>query len=122
MSCDANTGRIPLGIDIRSPRLSWVIQSDRRGEIQTAYQVLVASSPDLLRQDKGDLWDSGKVEFGSINTDRVLGKTARIPSTSLLEGQSLGREGRDGCFQRTGLLVHGLFEPGRVEGEVDRTR
>ncbi len=28
---------------------------------QTAYQVLVASSAGLLRQNKGDLWDSSRV-------------------------------------------------------------
>ncbi|MGO8699857.1 MAG: family 78 glycoside hydrolase catalytic domain [Limisphaerales bacterium] len=52
----------PLGIDATHPRLSWVIHSGRRGEKQTAYQILVASSEQLLGQDKGDLWDSGKVE------------------------------------------------------------
>ena len=34
----------PLGIDARQPRLSWILTSDERGERQTAYQVLVASS------------------------------------------------------------------------------
>jgi alpha-L-rhamnosidase len=32
-----------------------------RGIKQTAYQVLVASTPELLAKDQGDLWDSGKV-------------------------------------------------------------
>ncbi len=52
----------PFGIDAMQPQLSWVIESDRRGERQTAYQVLVASSPELLGQDQGDLWDSGQVK------------------------------------------------------------
>ncbi len=51
----------PLGIDAPSPRLSWILTSSRRGEKQTAYQILVASSAKLLDQDSGDLWDSGKV-------------------------------------------------------------
>ncbi|MEI6679940.1 MAG: glycoside hydrolase family 78 protein [Mariniphaga sp.] len=51
----------PLGIDVARPRLSWVIESNRRGERQTAYQVLVASSKELLDKNKGDLWNSGKV-------------------------------------------------------------
>jgi alpha-L-rhamnosidase len=52
----------PLGIDARQPRLSWVLESTRRGTMQSAYQVLVASSEALLRADRGDLWDSGRVE------------------------------------------------------------
>jgi len=51
----------PLGIDVVPPRLSWLVQSDRRGARQTACQILVASSPDLLGADTADLWDSGKV-------------------------------------------------------------
>jgi alpha-L-rhamnosidase len=51
----------PLGIDAPHPRLSWAIRSDVRGQKQTAYQVLVASSSEKLEKDQGDLWDSGKV-------------------------------------------------------------
>ena len=51
----------PLGIDVSSPRLSWIISSGRRGEIQTAYQILAASKTAFLTAGKGDLWDSGKV-------------------------------------------------------------
>src|SRR5580658_5674642 len=51
----------PLGIDATHPRLSWLIDSDVRGQRQTAYQILVASSPTILNHDIGDLWDSGKV-------------------------------------------------------------
>ena len=45
----------PLGIDAAKPRLSWIINSELRGEKQTAYQVLVASAPELLAKDLGDL-------------------------------------------------------------------
>ncbi len=51
----------PLGIDVEKPRLSWMLSAGPRGRRQSAYQVLVASSPELLRKDKGDLWDSGKI-------------------------------------------------------------
>ncbi len=73
----------PSGIDAVNPRLSWNIVDCRmtneeltlekssignfqskipRGVRQVAYQVLVASSEELLAKNKGDLWDSGKVE------------------------------------------------------------
>ncbi len=51
----------PLGLDIAQPRLSWALASERRGERQSAYQLLVASSPEALAEGRGDLWDSGKV-------------------------------------------------------------
>jgi alpha-L-rhamnosidase len=56
-------GRNPLAVDETQPRLSWVVAAgkNQRGVIQTAFQVLVASSPELLKAEQGDLWDSGKV-------------------------------------------------------------
>lgn len=52
----------PLGIDVIEPRLGWQMQTERSGARQTAYRVLVASSPDLLNDRQGDLWDSGRVD------------------------------------------------------------
>ena len=54
----------PLGIDVRQPRFSWVLGHSDRGQIQTAYQVLVATSASLLELGKADQWDSGKVVSG----------------------------------------------------------
>ena len=55
----------PLGIDTLQPRLSWKLKSSdpqTRGRMQTAYQILAASTEELLRNDQGDLWVTGKVE------------------------------------------------------------
>ena len=51
----------PLGIDERQPRLTWIIESKKRGQKQSAYQILVASSVKLLARNSGDLRDSGQV-------------------------------------------------------------
>ena len=52
----------PLGIDRATPRFSWMIPPGARGLAQSAYQVLVADSPESLADDMGNLWDSGKAE------------------------------------------------------------
>jgi len=60
----------PLGIDVEKPRLSWILTSAQRGEMQKAFQVLVASTPEVLAQDRGDLWDGGKVPSNqSVNVE-----------------------------------------------------
>ena len=51
----------PLGVDSQNPRLFWELESKKRGQSQSAYQILVASSEKHLARDDGDLWDSGKV-------------------------------------------------------------
>jgi len=59
LSCEYFTN--PLGIDEKEPQLSWQLRSDQRGQKQTAYRLVVASSQEKLSKDKGDLWDSGKI-------------------------------------------------------------
>ncbi len=50
----------PLGLDTTAPRFSWWMQHPGRNVVQSAYQILVATDPALLAQDRADLWDSGK--------------------------------------------------------------
>lgn len=54
----------PLGLDERLPRLSWAIESERRGAAQAAYRILVTSRAELLTEGRGDRWDSGWVKNG----------------------------------------------------------
>ena len=68
----------PAGIDVRHPRLSWRIESDEQNVIQTAYHILVASSPELLEQGKGDIWDSGKIESDASQWITYQGKTLKL--------------------------------------------
>jgi len=51
----------PIGIESLSPRLSWKLKSDQKGQKQTAYRILVSSTWDLLNSDSGDIWDSNKL-------------------------------------------------------------
>ena len=68
----------PLTIDAAKPGLSWKLETGdlkpERGIKQSAYQILVASSPENLVKDQGDLWDSGKVESAQSVHVGYLGK------------------------------------------------
>ncbi len=76
----------PLGIDVKWPRMSWCIgglseESDVRGQKQTGYQILVASSEALLANDQGNLWDSGKVGSSQTTFIEYAGQTLRSRMT-----------------------------------------
>ena len=58
---ETNAAPQPLGIDDRAPRMTWALVSERRGVMQAAYRVLVASTPELCREGKADVWDSGRI-------------------------------------------------------------
>ena len=64
----------PLGIDSENPRLSWILESNNRNQVQSAYQVVVASSKEKLEADEADLWDSGKIESDKTNHIKYDGK------------------------------------------------
>ncbi|MES2693275.1 MAG: hypothetical protein V4773_07355, partial [Verrucomicrobiota bacterium] len=67
----------PVGIDVTRPRLSWHLRpgdSARRGVRQTAYRVLVASSTERLAENRGDLWDSGKISADAMAGIEYLGE------------------------------------------------
>src|ERR1700721_834763 len=51
----------PLGIDKASPHLSWQSDGPERNWRQVSYEILVASSAELLRAGKADIWASGKI-------------------------------------------------------------
>jgi alpha-L-rhamnosidase len=60
----------PLGIDAAQPRLDWILTgADKtpRNLSQSSYQILVASTPERLAHDQGDLWDSGPVKSGETS-------------------------------------------------------
>jgi alpha-L-rhamnosidase len=70
----------PLGIDVEKPRFSWEMTSKTRGQKQTAYQLLVATSPEKLTSKSADIWNSGKVESDDSIAVEYDGKDFK-PST-----------------------------------------
>jgi alpha-L-rhamnosidase len=66
----------PQGIDRPRPRLSWRMPAVAgiTGQETSAYQLLVASSRQHLRDNTGDLWDSGRIEASQPVTIAYSGK------------------------------------------------
>jgi hypothetical protein len=84
----------PVGVDASRPRLFWKIEAAESGQKQTAYQILVASTADLLTQDKGDLWDSGRVESEEFIQIPYRGKPLRSSQQVFWKVRIWDREGR----------------------------
>ena len=63
----------PIGVDVLQPQLSWNLISSLRSDNQTAYQALVASTPEKLAANNGDLWNSGKVASSQSTYIRYAG-------------------------------------------------
>src|SRR5207249_5645670 len=84
-----------LGIEARAPRFSWELEHEERGQFQTAYHIVVASTLAQLDSGVGDLWDSGKVASSDLPLVEYAG-------SALVSRQQIGRascrEGVEMCL------------------------
>ena len=57
--CDYYTN--PVGLENQTPGFSWIVKSDGYNKKQSAYHILLATSPEKLTDKDADVWNSGKV-------------------------------------------------------------
>ena len=102
----------PLGIDRTQPLLQWKMKDTRRGAAQTAYQVLVASSPELLADDTGDLWDSGRQESDRSVHVKYEGKPLESGQTCFWKVRLWDQAGKETGWSDPAMWEMGLLNPG----------
>ena len=51
----------PLGIDVQKPRLSWKFTATNRNQTQSAYEIIVSDNAQEIQQNKGSVWQTGKI-------------------------------------------------------------
>ena len=51
----------PLGIDSKKPRFSWLFTGKERNQLQSAYELIVADNLKDIQADRGNMWQSGKI-------------------------------------------------------------
>lgn len=99
----------PLGIDVREPRLSWMLEDPQRGQMQTAYQILVSSRKDLLDAGHGDLWDSGKVVSGQSGNIVYAGKPLHSATCYYWTVRVWDRDDQASPYSAAATFETGLF-------------
>ncbi len=58
LRCDGVTDSVAAS---PTPRFTWRIESEARGQSQSAWHIIVSSTAERLAAREGDLWDSGKI-------------------------------------------------------------
>ncbi|TSA32037.1 MAG: rhamnosidase [Verrucomicrobiaceae bacterium] len=101
----------PVGIDVVQPRLSWTLASGRLGEKQTAFQILVASSPEMLAKDEGDLWDSGKVPLDQTTHVVYAGKPLESRMRAWWKVRAWDMDGQPSAWSAPASWTMGLLQP-----------
>ncbi len=101
----------PCGLDSTSPRFSWIIESNQRGEKQTAYQIFVSSTPEFLAHDRADLWNSGKVVSGRQNQIEYAGSGLQSRMLCYWKVRIWDKSGKVSDWSRQASWSMGLLHP-----------
>lgn len=101
----------PEGIGTTHPRLSWQLTGDARNINQTAYEILVASSPEKLMTGKADLWDSHKVNSDQSIMVAYAGKPLNSRTQCYWKVKVWTNKG-ESEWSKTACWSEGLLNPG----------
>ncbi len=112
----------PVGIDATTPRLSWIVTSDRRAEQQTAYQILVASSATKLKANDGNLWDSGKVPSNETVQIHYAGQPLQSSQQCFWKVRAWDKNGEPSSWSKPAVWEMGLLAAGDWQAQwIGRT-
>ena len=76
-----------------SPEFTWLVPSELK--FQESYHILVASSPELLYENKADMWDSEKVKSNRSVEIEYSGKALKKDSTYFWKVKLWGTSGKE---------------------------
>ncbi len=99
----------PLGVDRPNPRLCWRVAGHQRGQMQTAYRILVASSADRLAGDTGDLWDTGKVASDQTLHIAYAGKPLTSSQQAFWKVRVWDAAGKESAWSKPGVWTMGVL-------------
>lgn len=99
----------PIGVDVDTPRLSWIIQSSQRGDLQRAYQIIVSSSPENIRKNRGDVWDSGRLESEQSNFIVFHGKQLQSSAKYYWKVRVWNKDGQPSQWSKVASWTMGLL-------------
>ena len=106
----------PLGIDVPEPRFSWVLASNRRGQVQSAYRILVASSEEGLGGGTGDKWDSGVVASDESVNVAYAGAALSSGERCFWRVRVWDGHGAASAWSSAASFEMGLLDPGDWSG------
>ncbi len=108
----------PTGIDVQTPRFTWQLSDPDqvRGQKQTGYQVLVASRPALLNEERADVWDSGLVASSQSALVPFAGKTLASGENCFWKVRIWDKDKKPSAWSAPARFSMGLLEPGDWTG------
>lgn len=101
----------PIGLGAARPRFFWQLGDPRPGAQQRGWHLLVASDPSLLDEERGDLWDSGRVDSDSNSQVEYAGRVLGSRQRAWWKVRSFAADDTPSPWSETACFETGLLDP-----------
>jgi hypothetical protein len=98
----------PIGTGM-VPDFSWIFTDNKRGQIQTAYQIVVGSDSETVKNLAGTIWDSGKILSEESAWIRYEGSRLECGKEYFWRVRAWNKDDKLSKWSKTGKFVTGLF-------------
>ncbi len=101
----------PLGVDVAAPRLFWKLESSARNQRQAGYRILAASTAESLTNNRGDLWDTGKVASDETIQIPYRGMPLKSSQQVFWKVRVWDQDGKASAWSQPASWTMGLLDP-----------
>jgi hypothetical protein len=103
----------PVGIGSKNPRFNWKLSSEEkiRGQKQTAWHIIVATSPEKLNHREADMWNSGKVYSDQSVLVPYAGKPLISHNTCYWKIRCWDQDGQPSKWSNIASWTTGILDP-----------
>ncbi len=117
----------PLGIDTPAPLFGWLVHDPDRGEVQTAYHLVVASTRERCEAGPGDVWDGGKTVSAAQNDIHYQGPALASRSEYWWKVRTWDKDDQAGTWSEPASFETAFLQPSDwtanwIGGDFERYR
>ncbi len=110
LSCEYQEA--PLTLDEPHPSLSWTLTGNTQGQVQTAYEIMVASNMKNLKNNMGDIWHTGKIESDQSRHIKYEGEPLNSKTAYYWKVRVWDRDGKPSRWSKISFWNMGMLEAG----------
>ena len=101
----------------RKPEFGWIVNSALRDDVQSAYQILVASDRERLAENVGNLWDTGRTASARSTNVEYCGDPLSPNETYFWKVRIWNRNGQASPYSKPQI-----FRTGELNDSYETTR
>jgi len=107
----------PIGIDIKKPGFTWTLSAEKRGSLQSAYEIIVSNNEADINHLKGNMWNSGKINNPASIQIEYNGRTLSSYTKYYWKVRIYDNDGNPSVWSKTAWFETTALEPGDWKGK-----